>query len=149
MLYLLDYSGFIPHYSPDRVVRAVIVSFRRALQREPAIVINLAGTCRTDRRSPGFSPENTVCRRPQPNWADYPATIGDWRQAPVPLDEFQDRDVVAVIMHQLAVGRKWRHYDHGDAGAGAEEIERPDIARIVEAAANIDAGLDPETGVQY
>ena len=54
---------------------------------------------------------------------------GDRRQAPIRLDELRGRNVVGVGVGDVAARRVFRHDDHRDAGAVAEEVERLHVAR--------------------
>ncbi len=56
------------------------------------------------------------------------AAIGDRRQVPVPLDEFDDRDVIGIVVGNVAGLRQRRNHDQRDAGAVAEVIERLHVA---------------------
>ena len=70
------------------------------------------------------------------------AALGDRRQAPVPLDEFIQRNVVVVHVANFAVVRVRRNNEQWDAGAVAEEIHRLHVARIIVAAAFIERDED-------
>src|SRR6185437_13181529 len=58
-------------------------------------------------------------------------------QLPVPLDEFEDRDMVIIGVLDMAAAGKGRHGNHGDARAIAEEIQDLDLAAVIIAAALI------------
>src|SRR5215469_18617733 len=56
-------------------------------------------------------------------------------KVPVALDELQDRDVVGVCVADVAALGEGRNHDHRDARPIAEEVERLDVAGVIEAAA--------------
>src|SRR5215813_10971552 len=49
-------------------------------------------------------------------------------EVPIALDEFQDRDMVVVGVHDAATTRERRDHDERNTRAVAEEIERLDVA---------------------
>src|ERR1700761_2400797 len=57
-----------------------------------------------------------------------PAAVGDRLQAPIALDELDDRDVIGVVVRDVARDRVRRDHDQGNAGAVAEIVERLHIA---------------------
>ena len=59
-------------------------------------------------------------------------------ELPVALDEFHERGVLIVSMADAPAGGERRDGDHGDARAGAEEVDRLDEAGVVIAAALVD-----------
>ena len=52
-------------------------------------------------------------------------------EAPVALDEFQDRDVVGIAVRDMSSLRVGRHHHQRDARPVAEEIDRLDKAAVV------------------
>jgi hypothetical protein len=63
--------------------------------------------------------------------ANYHAAAGERGEMPVALDEFQDRSVVGIAVHDMAAGRVRRYYDDRNAGAVAKEIERLDEPAVI------------------
>src|SRR5580698_1995480 len=63
------------------------------------------------------------------------AAAGNGGKVPVGFDEFVDRNVIGIVVSDVAVTRVRRHGEEDDAGAVAEEVERLDVAGVVVAAA--------------
>src|ERR1700730_16511062 len=64
------------------------------------------------------------------------------REAPVFLDELQDRSVVGIDVVDRGRLDVWRNHEHRNPGPIAEEIERLDIAGVVVAAALVERDYD-------
>ena len=62
------------------------------------------------------------------------AAVAHRLEIPVTLDEFQDRDVIGVRVRDVASLRVLGHYNHGNARAVAEVVERLHVTRVVVAA---------------
>ena len=79
------------------------------------------------------------------------AACGDWRQTPVLFDEFDERDVIAVLMRDVTALGVLRDDDQRNAGAIAEEVDRLDVTRVIVSAALVegdeDGGVVPECRV--
>src|SRR4029077_13617044 len=67
-----------------------------------------------------------------------PACLGQRFQAPVPLDELQDRNVVGIGVVDMPTLAEGRDDDQWNTRAVAEEIERLNVARVVIAAAFVE-----------
>src|SRR5580704_8418824 len=52
-----------------------------------------------------------------------PAAAGDRRQAPIPLDELEDGDMIRVLVRDMSRCVVGRHHDQRDTRTVAEEIE--------------------------
>jgi hypothetical protein len=61
---------------------------------------------------------------------------------PVPFDELNEGGVLAVLMADVATGRKGRDGDHRNTGARAKEVHRPDEARVIVASAFVHSDED-------
>src|SRR6202035_2505211 len=75
-------------------------------------------------------------------WHVVAAAMRDRLQAPIALDELDDRDVIGIGMRDVARDQIRRDHDQRDTGAVAEEVERLHIARVVVAAAFIEGDED-------
>src|SRR5258705_12725045 len=63
------------------------------------------------------------------------AAMGQGLEVPIPLDELEDGDVVGVGVADVAAGGEGRNRDQRNARAITEEVQRLDIAGVIEAAA--------------
>ena len=76
----------------------------------------------------------------------------DSLQSPVPLDELQDRNVIGVIVRDVAGLGVGRNHDQRNARAVAEEVERLHVTGVVVAAAFVegdeDGGVLPERRIR-
>src|SRR6266481_403934 len=70
-------------------------------------------------------------------WQVIAAAAGDRRQAPVAFDELQNRNMVRIVVGNVARVGVRRNHSQRNARAVAEEIERLHISRVVIAAAFI------------
>ena len=82
----------------------------------------------------GIVADRRVVRRV---WQVIAAAAGDRRQAPVVFDELQNRNMVRIVVGNVARVGVRRNHNQRNARAVAEEIERLHISRVVIAAAFI------------
>lgn len=96
-----------------------------------------------------ISADHRVVRRV---WQVIAAAAGDRRQAPVVFDELQNRNMVRIVVGNVAWPGVRRNHNQRNARAIAEEIERLHISRVVIAAAFVysheNCSSAPESGIR-
>src|SRR6516165_9024310 len=97
----------------------------------------------------GIVADRSVVRRV---WQVIAAAAGNRRQAPVVFDELQNRNMVRIVVGNVARVGVRRNHNQRNARAVAEEIEGLHISRVVIAAAFVysheNCSGAPESGIR-